>query len=239
MFHSAEAKGWSLVVYLRTSFPSVLNNVCLSTGDVKNPSITRFQVRAFFICGFGAVASRALTCFRAPQAPNRPRPRLLKRRNPLSEPFRKSCSCSSPKPAAKLWLLIREAHTESLEFGHLQDFVRINKSLLSTKAERDLGLGPKGAGENASRRVRSDTCRCAHRFDDWSEEVSNRKTVTETRRTSRREIPLGFACARSYRTLRDVSCEPFDALSLAHARGRFARQFVPGYDRCCSSGTPR
>src|ERR1700733_9683926 len=44
-----------------------------------------------------------------------------------------------------------------------------------------------------SRRVRSDPCRCAHRFDDWSEEVSNRKTETETRRTSRREIPLGFA----------------------------------------------
>ena len=39
-----------------------------------------------------------------------------------------------------------------LKFGHFQDFVRINKSLLSTKAERDLGLWPKGAGENASRR---------------------------------------------------------------------------------------
>jgi hypothetical protein len=41
---------------------------------------------------------------------NRPRPlgRLLKRLHPLSEPFRKSCSlsCSSPKPKAKLWLLI-------------------------------------------------------------------------------------------------------------------------------------
>jgi hypothetical protein len=52
-----------------------------------------------------------------------------------------------------------------LEFGHFQDLVRINKSLLSTKAERDLGLWPKGAGENASRRVRSDSCRCAHRFE--------------------------------------------------------------------------
>jgi hypothetical protein len=81
----------------------------------------------------------------------------------------------------------------TLEFGCFQDFVRINKSLLSTKAERDLGLWPKGAGENASRRVRSDSGRCAHRFEDWSDEVSNRKTETETRRTSRREMPLGFA----------------------------------------------
>src|ERR1700722_11624623 len=80
-----------------------------------------------------------------------------------------------------------------LEFGHFQDLVRINKSLLFTKAERDLGLWPKGAGENASRRVRSDSCRCAHRFDDWSEEVSSRKTETEPRRACRREIPLGFA----------------------------------------------
>jgi hypothetical protein len=30
-----------------------------------------------------------------------------------------------------------------MEFGHFQDFVRINKSLLSTKAERDLGLWPR------------------------------------------------------------------------------------------------
>jgi hypothetical protein len=83
--------------------------------------------------------------------------------------------------------------TKSLELGHFQDFVGINQSLLSTKAERDLGLWPKDAGENASRRVRSDSCRCAHRFDDWSDEVSNMKTETETRRTGRREIPLGFA----------------------------------------------
>src|SRR5580704_8823217 len=32
---------------------------------------------------------------------------LVLRPSPLSEPFRKSCSCSSPEPAAKLWLLIR------------------------------------------------------------------------------------------------------------------------------------
>jgi hypothetical protein len=36
----------------------------------------------------------------------------------------------------------------------------------------------------------------------------------------RREIPLGLAAPRSYRTLRDGSFE-----------GRFPRHFVPGYDR--------
>src|ERR1700734_3896197 len=44
-----------------------------------------------------------------------------------------------------------------------------------------------------SRRVRSDSRRCAHRFDDWSNEISNTKIETETRRTCRREIPLRFA----------------------------------------------
>src|ERR1700719_563980 len=43
------------------------------------------------------------------------------------------------------------------------------------------------------RRVRCDSCRSAHRFDDWSDEISNTKTETETRRTCRREIPLGLA----------------------------------------------
>src|ERR1700722_7943850 len=52
------------------------------------------------------------------------------------------------------------------------------------------GTPPK---RGPSRRVRSDSCRRAHRFDDWSDEVSNRKTETETRRTCRREIPLGLA----------------------------------------------
>jgi hypothetical protein len=33
--------------------------------------------------------------------------------------------------------------TPGLQFGHLQDFFRVNKSLLSTKAERDLGSWPK------------------------------------------------------------------------------------------------
>jgi hypothetical protein len=42
--------------------------------------------------------------------------------------------------------------TPGLEFGRFQDFVGINKSLLSTKPERDSGLWSKDAGENASRR---------------------------------------------------------------------------------------
>src|SRR5271169_6444689 len=42
-------------------------------------------------------------------------------------------------------------------------------------------------------RVRSDSGRFAHRFDDWSDEASNMKTETETRRECRREIPLGLA----------------------------------------------
>jgi hypothetical protein len=49
-------------------------------------------------------------------------------------------------------MLVGKASRLTLEFGHLQDFVRIYKSLLSTKAERDLGLWLKGASENASRR---------------------------------------------------------------------------------------
>jgi hypothetical protein len=39
-----------------------------------------------------------------------------------------------------------------MQFGHFQDFFRVNKSLLSTKAERDLGSWPKAAGQNAFRR---------------------------------------------------------------------------------------
>ena len=57
------------------------------------------------------------------------------------------------------------------------------------------------------------------------------ETNISTRNTS------GISCARSDRTLRDGSFEPFDALSLAHGRGRFPRHFVPGYDRYCPSGT--
>ena len=41
------------------------------------------------------------------------------------------------------------------------------------------GTPPK---RGPSRRVRCDSCRRAHRFDDWSDEVSNRQT--ETRRTA-------------------------------------------------------
>jgi hypothetical protein len=40
---------------------------------------------------------------------------------------------------------VSKASRLTLEFGHFQDFVRINKSLLPTKDE-------EGAGENASRR---------------------------------------------------------------------------------------
>jgi hypothetical protein len=74
-----------------------------------------------------------------------------------------------------------------------------------------------------SRRVRCDSCRCARRFDDWSDEFQIRRLKTFT-------LSVGLvSCARSYRTLRDGSLEPFDALSLAHGRGCFPRHFVPGY----------
>ena len=62
-----------------------------------------------------------------------------------------------------------------------------------------------------SRRVRCDSCRCARRFDDWSDEISNTKTENIY-------VVCGISCARSYRTLRDGSFE-----------GRFPRHFVPGY----------
>ena len=56
---------------------------------------------------------------------------------------------------------------------------------------------PIATPKEPSRRVRCDSCRCAHRFDDWSDEISNRKTKTktetETRRTCGREIALGLA----------------------------------------------
>jgi hypothetical protein len=48
--------------------------------------------------------------------------------------------------------LVGKASRLTVEFGYFQDFIRINKSLISTKAERDLGLWLKGAGENTSRR---------------------------------------------------------------------------------------
>jgi hypothetical protein len=53
---------------------------------------------------------------------------------------------------------------------------------------------------------------CARRFDDWSDEI-------------RREIPLGFGGARSYRTLWDGSFE-----------GRLPRLFVPSYDHTVPPG---
>src|SRR6202030_1082326 len=77
-----------------------------------------------------------------------------------------------------------------------------------------------------SRRVRCDSCRSAHRFNDWSDEISNTKTETETMAHMSTRNTSGIRCARSYRTLRDGSFA-----------GRFPRHFVPGYDRCCPSGT--
>src|SRR5580692_8561964 len=74
---------------------------------------------------------------------------------------------------------VSKASRLTLEFGQFQDRSgSINRFFL-----RKL----RSAGENASRRVRSDSCSCAHRFDDWSDEVWYRKTETETRRTGRRE----------------------------------------------------
>src|SRR6476659_3479198 len=67
--------------------------------------------------------------------------------------------------------------------------------------------------EQPSRRVRYDSRRPAHRFDDWSDEILNTRRTSSTRNTP------GFSCARSYRTLRDGSLG-----------GRFPRHFVPGYD---------
>jgi hypothetical protein len=77
-----------------------------------------------------------------------------------------------------------------------------------------------------SRRVRSDSCRCAHRFDDWSDEGSNMKTETANTAHMSTRNTSGIRCARSYRTLRDGSFE-----------GRFARHFVPGYYRAVPPDT--
>jgi hypothetical protein len=35
---------------------------------------------------------------------------------------------------------------------------------------------PIATPKEPSRRVRRDSCRCARRFDDWSDEISNMKT---------------------------------------------------------------
>jgi hypothetical protein len=129
------------------------------------------------------------------------------------------------------------------------------------KLREDLRLWPKGAGrervpegrcdrslarsawdrchpKEPSRRVRFDSCRCAHRFDDWSEEVSNRKLkqkhgaqVDDKYLWDSLHPIIPYPTGRFFRPIR--------ALSLAHGRGRFARHFVPGYDRCCPYGTPR
>ena len=69
-----------------------------------------------------------------------------------------------------------------------------------------------------SRRVRCDSCRCARRLDDWSDQISNTKTENIY-------LVCGFSCARSDRTLRDGSLE-----------GRFPRHFVPGYDHAVPPG---
>ena len=50
-----------------------------------------------------------------------------------------------------------------------------------------------------SRRVGCDSCRCAHRFDDRNEEISNlsKRVLSlpkETGRTLRRETPSGISC---------------------------------------------
>jgi hypothetical protein len=54
--------------------------------------------------------------------------------------------------------------------------------------------------EAPSRRVRCDSCRCARRFDDWSDEISNAKTENIY-------VGCGISGARSCRTLRDGSFE--------------------------------
>jgi hypothetical protein len=72
-----------------------------------------------------------------------------------------------------------------------------------------------------SRRVRCDSRRFAHRFDDWSDEG---RSIDKGRIIGLDSS--GISYARSYRTLRDGSFE-----------GRFPRHFVPGYDRCCPYGT--
>jgi hypothetical protein len=54
----------------------------------------------------------------------------------------------------------------SLVFGHLQ------------KSRREILLGSRSG---ASRRVRCDSRRCAHRFDDWSDEITNTRCLNLSR----------------------------------------------------------
>src|ERR1700730_4979616 len=72
--------------------------------------------------------------------------------------------------------------------------------------------------QKPSRRVRCDSCRCAHRFDDWS--IGARNSESKNRKNLLYGFGLQGLSARSYRTLRDGSFER-----------RFPRHFVPGYDR--------
>ena len=88
-----------------------------------------------------------------------------------------------------------------------------------------------------SRRVRCDSCRCAHRFEERAiieQQLEHHRTRTfqeEYLASVKRHGPhfdekyLWISCGRSYRTLRDGSFE-----------GRFPRHFVPGYDRCVPTG---
>src|ERR1700722_16700146 len=96
-------------------------------------------------------------------------------------------------------------------------------------------LAPWVAGENASRRVRSDSCRCGHRFSQVQETVHYIAQQLERHRTrtfqeedspslrntahiSTRNIS-GIRCARSYRTLWDGSLEgPFPQALRARLR---------------------
>jgi hypothetical protein len=85
--------------------------------------------------------------------------------------------------------------------------------VLEGQADRSLARSAWVNATPKSRPVGCDWCRCARRFDDWSDEISNATAENIY-------VGGGISWARSYRTLRDGSLV-----------GRFPRHFVPGYDQ--------
>jgi hypothetical protein len=121
---------------------------------------------------------------------------------------------------------------------------------LGTRTRKCPNSRARSAWESATPKVRCDSCRCAHRFDDWNPRWcfsgpgngplhrAAARTSSDTNLSGREfrfclrntahistRNTSGISYARSYRTLRDG---PFE--------GRFPRHFVPGYDRTVPPG---
>jgi hypothetical protein len=102
-----------------------------------------------------------------------------------------------------------------------------------------------------SRRVRYDSCTCAHRFEDWREEISNAVSLSRTEMIPkcigrvldhvRHLVILRTRLAVAFLKKHDAQFDEkylWDSCARSHRtlrdgsfEGRFPRHFVPGYDQ--------